>query len=64
MQKCSIGLTGFSYPKLLRIAILIGRYLDSMIGKLPEDEQRYKDRSPLNHTANIKGAIGFFQGLK
>jgi len=39
------------------------RYLDSMIGKLPEDEQRYKDRSPLNHTANIKGAIGFFQGM-
>ena len=38
------------------------RYLDQMIGKLPECEDIYKQRSPLYHAEKLKRPIGFFQG--
>jgi dipeptidyl aminopeptidase/acylaminoacyl peptidase len=39
------------------------RYLDRLIGPLPEAEQVYKDRSPVNHLDKMAGAAIFFQGL-
>lgn len=39
------------------------RYLDRLIGPLPEAEQVYKDRSPVNHLDKMSGAAIFFQGL-
>ena len=39
------------------------RYLDSMIGKYPEERQKYLDRSPINHTENLSCPVILFQGL-
>lgn len=39
------------------------RYLDSMIGKYPEEKQKYLDRSPINHTENLSCPVILFQGL-
>jgi len=39
------------------------RYLDQLVGKLPEDESRYRERSPLFHADMVKTPLIFFQGL-
>ncbi len=39
------------------------RYLDSMIGKYPEEEALYKERSPLTHSENLTSPLIIFQGL-
>ena len=39
------------------------RYLDRLIGPLPQDEQVYRDRSPINHIDRIACPVIFFQGL-
>ncbi len=39
------------------------RYLDSMIGKYPEDAELYKDRSPLTHADRLSSPLIIFQGL-
>ncbi len=38
------------------------RYLDRLIGTLPEDEDRYDERSPLAHADQIQAPVIFFQG--
>lgn len=38
-------------------------YLDSLIGTLPEDEARYRERSPLFSTGTFNDPVVFFQGL-
>lgn len=40
------------------------RYLDGLIGKYPEEEHIYKERSPLTHIHNIQSPLIVFQGLK
>ena len=40
------------------------RYLDSLIGPYPHEIERYKARSPINHTEKLTGAVIFFQGLE
>ena len=40
------------------------RYLDSMVGKYPEERQKYLDRSPINHTENLSCPVILFQGLE
>ncbi len=40
------------------------RYLDSMIGRYPEDIDVYKARSPINHIDGLKCPAIFFQGLE
>tara|TARA_B100000519_G_scaffold97055_1_gene84494 strand:- start:3492 stop:5390 length:1899 start_codon:yes stop_codon:yes gene_type:complete len=40
------------------------QYLDSMIGRYPENKQEYEDRSPLFHIDKITSPILLFQGLK
>lgn len=38
------------------------RYLDSMVGPLPEAAQKYHDWSPINHADRIRDALAIFQG--
>jgi dipeptidyl aminopeptidase/acylaminoacyl peptidase len=40
------------------------RYLDSMIGRYPEDIDIYRARSPIHHTDQLNAACIFFQGLE
>ncbi|MDC0035484.1 S9 family peptidase [Chloroflexi bacterium] len=40
------------------------RYLDSMVGKYPEETQKYMERSPINHTDNLSCPVILFQGLE
>lgn len=40
------------------------RYLDGLIGPLPEAEQRYLDRSPINNAGTLAGPLLFLQGLE
>jgi dipeptidyl aminopeptidase/acylaminoacyl peptidase len=40
------------------------RYLDSMIGRYPQDIDVYKARSPVNHASQLSAAVIFFQGLE
>eukprot|EP00808_Paulinella_micropora_P004214 g19574.t1 len=40
------------------------RYLDKLIGKYPEEEHIYIERSPLNSAQNINCPVIFFQGLE
>ncbi len=40
------------------------RYLDSLIGPLPETEQRYRDRSPITNAGTLAGPLLFLQGLE
>eukprot|EP00116_Pleurobrachia_bachei_P019502 sb/3479765/ len=37
-------------------------YTENLIGKLSEQEDLYKERSPILHADKLSGAIGFFQG--
>jgi dipeptidyl aminopeptidase/acylaminoacyl peptidase len=39
------------------------RYLDRLIGPLPQAKQIYHDRSPINHLDKMNAGIIFFQGL-
>jgi dipeptidyl aminopeptidase/acylaminoacyl peptidase len=39
------------------------RYMDRLVGPLPQSEQVYKDRSPIHHLDRMKAAAIFFQGL-
>ena len=38
------------------------RYLDSLVGPLPEAAARYRERSPIFHAGDIVDPIGLFQG--
>jgi dipeptidyl aminopeptidase/acylaminoacyl peptidase len=40
------------------------RYLDSLVGALPEAEQRYRERSPINNADTLAGPVLFMQGLE
>lgn len=40
------------------------RYLDSLIGRWPEDAAIYSERAPINHLDRLTGAIILFQGLE
>ena len=40
------------------------RYLDSLIGKYPEQKELYIQRSPIHFTEKLSCAIAFFQGLE
>lgn len=40
------------------------RYLDGLIGPLPETEQCYRDRSPINNAGTLAGPLLFLQGLE
>ncbi|MFN6067986.1 MAG: prolyl oligopeptidase family serine peptidase, partial [Pseudanabaena sp.] len=40
------------------------RYLDSLIGKYPEQKELYVQRSPIHFTDKLSCAIAFFQGLE
>ncbi len=39
------------------------RYLDRLIGPLPEDLEVYRDRSPINRASQMRGAALLLQGL-
>jgi dipeptidyl aminopeptidase/acylaminoacyl peptidase len=39
------------------------RYLDRLVGPLPEAEAIWRDRSPINHTDRLDYPVIFFQGL-
>ena len=38
------------------------RYMDRLVGPLPEAADTYRDRSPLHHTAALKGQVLLLQG--
>ena len=40
------------------------RYLDRLVGVLPEQRSLYRDRSPLHHAELITCPVAFFQGLE
>ncbi|GAB3743809.1 prolyl oligopeptidase family serine peptidase [Amycolatopsis oliviviridis] len=40
------------------------RYLDGLIGPLPDTAQRYRDRSPINNADTLAGPLLFLQGLE
>jgi dipeptidyl aminopeptidase/acylaminoacyl peptidase len=39
------------------------RYVDRLVGPLPEAEAVWRDRSPINHTGRLNCPVIFFQGL-
>ena len=40
------------------------KYLDNLIGPLPEAEKSYRERSPINYTSQLSCPVILFQGLK
>ena len=40
------------------------RYLDRLVGPLPEAEAVWRERSPINHTDRLDCPVIFFQGLE
>ena len=40
------------------------RYLDSLVGRFPEDIDTYKARSPIHHVDQLSCPVIFFQGLE
>jgi dipeptidyl aminopeptidase/acylaminoacyl peptidase len=40
------------------------RYLDALVGPLPEAEDRYRERSPLHHAERIAAPVLLLQGLE
>jgi len=40
------------------------RYLDGLVGPLPEAEERYRERSPINRVDRLAGPILLLQGLE
>ncbi len=39
------------------------RYLDTMVGRFPEHEDRYRERSPINHIDSLSAPMIVLQGL-
>ena len=39
------------------------RYLDTMVGRFPEHEERYSERSPINHIDSLSAPMIVLQGL-
>ncbi|MDH3703558.1 MAG: S9 family peptidase, partial [Alphaproteobacteria bacterium] len=39
------------------------RYLDWLIGKWPDEAERYRERSPIHHVRRMNCPVIFFQGL-
>ena len=60
------GLCSFGVSNLFTLAMdthkFEERYLDSMVGALPEASQRYHDWSPIFHVDQIQDALAVFQG--
>nr|WP_020673371.1 prolyl oligopeptidase family serine peptidase [Amycolatopsis nigrescens] len=40
------------------------RYLDGLVGPLPETAERYRERSPISHAGTLAGPVLFLQGLE
>ncbi len=40
------------------------RYLDSLVGPYPEEQERYHERSPIHFTEQLSSPVIFFQGLE
>jgi len=40
------------------------RYLDGLVGKYPEEREKYQARSPINFTERLSCPVIFFQGLE
>jgi dipeptidyl aminopeptidase/acylaminoacyl peptidase len=40
------------------------RYLDRLIGRYPEERDRYVERSPIQHVSGLECPVIFFQGLE
>ena len=40
------------------------RYTDRLIGPYPQEQQRYRDRSPIEHVEELSAPCIFFQGLE
>jgi dipeptidyl aminopeptidase/acylaminoacyl peptidase len=40
------------------------RYLDTLIGPYPEQAERYRERSPINHVDLLRSPVILFQGLE
>lgn len=40
------------------------RYLDALVGRLPEHAARYHERSPIHHVSGLDRPVIFFQGLE
>ncbi len=40
------------------------RYLDGLVGKYPEEKEKYLERSPINFTERLSCPVIFFQGLE
>ena len=40
------------------------RYLDGLIGPFPEQEERYRERSPINHIEGLSAPMIVLQGLE
>jgi dipeptidyl aminopeptidase/acylaminoacyl peptidase len=40
------------------------RYIDGLVGALPEHADRYAERSPMNHIGDLRGPVLMLQGLE
>jgi len=40
------------------------RYLDRLVGRYPEERDRYRERSPIHHVDRLRRPMIFFQGLE
>jgi dipeptidyl aminopeptidase/acylaminoacyl peptidase len=60
------GVSLFGVTDLFELAATTHRfeskYLDALIGKLPDDAERYRDRSPITHAHEIKVPVLVLQG--
>ncbi len=60
------GINLFGVSNLFNLAMdthkFESRYLDSMVGPLPEAADRYRAFSPIYHADNIRDALAIFQG--
>jgi dipeptidyl aminopeptidase/acylaminoacyl peptidase len=62
---------GASYYGISDLAIMVrdthkfeSRYLDRLVGILPQDEARYRDRSPIFHLDRFQRPVILLQGLE
>ncbi|HET7507885.1 MAG TPA: S9 family peptidase [Solirubrobacterales bacterium] len=63
--------TGASYYGVADAVTMTGdthkfesRYLDLLIGPYPEEAERYRERSPINHVDRLRVPVILFQGLE